>query len=297
MMSSNISYPFTAIQWQELEHQALIYKYMIYGIPIPPDLLFNVRTAYQTPPHPHPLHMIGWNSFQMGGGNYGRKIDPEPGRCRRTDGKKWRCSKEAYPDSKYCERHMHRGRNHSRKQEPSTTTTASSKPSPAPSSSSSSVLTTTKPINSSAFCTITDINNYDYSHHNHSFLYTTPTNLLLDSSPPSSNSDNKNYSFGGTKEINDCWQLRMGTTTTTTGSTSPFSHLDGIRAPDQFQASNQNNNQMTFKILDWDNEEPQKVTHDFFDEWPRSKDSSTTQLSISIPNQSSHDSFMTDHHP
>lgn len=46
---------------------------------------------------------------------YGRKLDLEPGRCRRTDGKKWRCSKEAYPDSKYCERHMHRGRNRSRK--------------------------------------------------------------------------------------------------------------------------------------------------------------------------------------
>ncbi|XP_019443550.1 PREDICTED: growth-regulating factor 5-like isoform X5 [Lupinus angustifolius] len=46
---------------------------------------------------------------------FGRKVDPEPGRCRRTDGKKWRCSKEAYPDSKYCERHMHRGRNRSRK--------------------------------------------------------------------------------------------------------------------------------------------------------------------------------------
>ena len=46
---------------------------------------------------------------------FGRKADPEPGRCRRTDGKKWRCSKEAYPDSKYCERHMHRGRNRSRK--------------------------------------------------------------------------------------------------------------------------------------------------------------------------------------
>ncbi|XAR69179.1 hypothetical protein NMG60_11000668 [Bertholletia excelsa] len=46
---------------------------------------------------------------------YGKKIDPEPGRCRRTDGKKWRCSKDAYPDSKYCERHMHRGRNRSRK--------------------------------------------------------------------------------------------------------------------------------------------------------------------------------------
>lgn len=46
---------------------------------------------------------------------FGRKSDPEPGRCRRTDGKKWRCAKEAYPDSKYCERHMHRGRNRSRK--------------------------------------------------------------------------------------------------------------------------------------------------------------------------------------
>ncbi|EHA8590517.1 WRC protein [Cocos nucifera] len=47
---------------------------------------------------------------------FGRKAeDPEPGRCRRTDGKKWRCSKEAYPDSKYCERHMHRGKNRSRK--------------------------------------------------------------------------------------------------------------------------------------------------------------------------------------
>ncbi|KAL4332887.1 hypothetical protein GQ457_07G045730 [Hibiscus cannabinus] len=56
---------------------------------------------------------VGWNCFQMG---LGRKVDPEPGRCRRTDGKKWRCSKEAYPpDSKYCERHMHRGKNRSRK--------------------------------------------------------------------------------------------------------------------------------------------------------------------------------------
>jgi hypothetical protein len=55
---------------------------------------------------------VGWNCFQMG---LGRKIDPEPGRCRRTDGKKWRCSKEAFADSKYCERHMHRGKNRSRK--------------------------------------------------------------------------------------------------------------------------------------------------------------------------------------
>lgn len=41
--------------------------------------------------------------------------DPEPGRCRRTDGKKWRCARDAAPDQKYCERHLHRGRPRSRK--------------------------------------------------------------------------------------------------------------------------------------------------------------------------------------
>ncbi|CAN1168798.1 Growth-regulating factor 1, partial [Linum perenne] len=91
--SSSSYSPFTATQWQELEHQALIYKYMVSGLPVPPQLLSSLRWGY-----------------------FGKKrADPEPGRCRRTDGKKWRCSKEAYPDSKYCERHMHRGKNRSRK--------------------------------------------------------------------------------------------------------------------------------------------------------------------------------------
>lgn len=36
-------------------------------------------------------------------------FDPEMGRCRRTDGKKWRCSRDVVPEQKYCERHMHRG--------------------------------------------------------------------------------------------------------------------------------------------------------------------------------------------
>ncbi|KMZ64511.1 hypothetical protein ZOSMA_363G00010 [Zostera marina] len=39
--------------------------------------------------------------------------DPEPGRCRRTDGRKWRCAKLCLPQSKYCERHINRGRNRS----------------------------------------------------------------------------------------------------------------------------------------------------------------------------------------
>lgn len=42
-------------------------------------------------------------------------MDAEPGRCRRTDGKKWRCRLAVLTDKKYCERHIHRGRLRSRK--------------------------------------------------------------------------------------------------------------------------------------------------------------------------------------
>ncbi|EOA26382.1 hypothetical protein CARUB_v10023501mg [Capsella rubella] len=42
-------------------------------------------------------------------------VEPEPTRCRRTDGKKWRCSNTVLLFEKYCERHMHRGRKRSRK--------------------------------------------------------------------------------------------------------------------------------------------------------------------------------------
>ena len=41
--------------------------------------------------------------------------DVEPGRCRRTDGKKWRCSWDAVEDQSYCVRHMNCGRYRSRK--------------------------------------------------------------------------------------------------------------------------------------------------------------------------------------
>ena len=51
-------------------------------------------------------------------------MDPEPGRCRRTDGKKWRCSKDAVPEQKYCERHINRGRHRSRKPVETTTNAA-----------------------------------------------------------------------------------------------------------------------------------------------------------------------------
>lgn len=58
------------------------------------------------------VHIGGWGTFHLG---FAGNTDPEPGRCRRTDGKKWRCSREAVPDQKYCERHINRGRHRSRK--------------------------------------------------------------------------------------------------------------------------------------------------------------------------------------
>ncbi|XP_039041159.1 growth-regulating factor 5-like isoform X1 [Hibiscus syriacus] len=114
MISGRNKCPFTPNQWQQLAHQALIFKFMVSGVPIPPQLIYSVKTSFDSslPPNLFPQQRTGCGCFQEG---YGRKPDPEPGRCRRTDGKKWRCSKEAYPDSKYCERHMHRGRNRSRK--------------------------------------------------------------------------------------------------------------------------------------------------------------------------------------
>ncbi|AET02135.1 putative transcription factor interactor and regulator C3H-WRC/GRF family [Medicago truncatula] len=36
-------------------------------------------------------------------------LEPEPGRCRRTDGKKWRCKSAVLPGQKYCATLMHRG--------------------------------------------------------------------------------------------------------------------------------------------------------------------------------------------
>ncbi|PUZ37205.1 hypothetical protein GQ55_9G100200 [Panicum hallii var. hallii] len=107
--------PFTPSQWIELEHQALIYKYLAANSPIPHSLLVPIRRSIASSPYP-PSYFgtstLGWGSFQLG---YSGNADLEPGRCRRTDGKKWRCSRDAVADQKYCERHMNRGRHRSRK--------------------------------------------------------------------------------------------------------------------------------------------------------------------------------------
>ncbi|XP_021763217.1 growth-regulating factor 7-like [Chenopodium quinoa] len=115
--TATMGFPFTATQWKELERQAMIYKYMMASLPVPPDLLYSsFPTNFSYPSTFSPA------SYYMG--KYGSGIsmrwsgnskDAEPGRCRRTDGKKWRCSRDVAPNQKYCERHMHRGRPRSRK--------------------------------------------------------------------------------------------------------------------------------------------------------------------------------------
>ncbi|GMI90630.1 growth-regulating factor 1 [Hibiscus trionum] len=111
--------PFTPCQWMELEHQALIYKYIISNVPIPSNLLIPIRKSLVSADFSsfsggllRPNTSTGWRAFQLG---FSNNTDPEPGRCRRTDGKKWRCSRDAVTNHKYCERHMNRGRNRSRK--------------------------------------------------------------------------------------------------------------------------------------------------------------------------------------
>ncbi|KAI3832717.1 hypothetical protein MKW98_002263 [Papaver atlanticum] len=112
---------FSLAQWQELELQALIFKYMLAGATVPSELLQPIikKSLFNNPPpSPFFLHQQyqHYQPTMLQSGYWGRtSVDPEPGRCRRTDGKKWRCSKDVVSGQKYCERHMHRGRNRSRK--------------------------------------------------------------------------------------------------------------------------------------------------------------------------------------
>ncbi|KAF3448444.1 hypothetical protein FNV43_RR09157 [Rhamnella rubrinervis] len=112
---------FTFLQLQELQLQALIYKYMEAGFPVPYHLLLPIWKSFAASlgilnggvlsDYPSFLGNISPSYLE-----YSKKgMDREPWRCKRTDGKKWRCSKEAIPDHKYCERHVHRGRHRSKK--------------------------------------------------------------------------------------------------------------------------------------------------------------------------------------
>ncbi|KAK4392089.1 Growth-regulating factor 3 [Sesamum angolense] len=127
-MVSGIGSYFSLSQWQELELQALIFRHMIAGAAVPPELLhlvkkslINSSSSFLSIISPTLFTSVIPTSQLMRAA-----MDPEPGRCRRTDGKKWRCSRDVVAGQKYCERHMHRGRNRSRKpvEIPTSTTSA-----------------------------------------------------------------------------------------------------------------------------------------------------------------------------
>ncbi|KAH7352478.1 hypothetical protein KP509_19G047800 [Ceratopteris richardii] len=113
--SESITSPFTSEQLREFTQQTYVFKHLMEGITPPNNLLLPIINSVAT------MGRLGvgtipftGNAALMGVGTLRGVIDPEPGRCRRTDGKKWRCSREVVPDHKYCDRHMHRGRHRAR---------------------------------------------------------------------------------------------------------------------------------------------------------------------------------------
>ncbi|MFS7964727.1 putative transcription factor interactor and regulator C3H-WRC/GRF family [Helianthus anomalus] len=100
--------PFTASQWMELEHQSLSYKYITVNAPIPSNLLIPIRKALETAAFCYPGANFRHTACKWMGGFHMRFSN-------NSDGKKWRCSRDAVADQKYCERHMNRGRHCSRK--------------------------------------------------------------------------------------------------------------------------------------------------------------------------------------
>ncbi|KAL7149785.1 hypothetical protein ABFS83_05G063900 [Erythranthe nasuta] len=102
---------FTNTQWQELERQKMVHKYILASIPVPPQLLLPTSTAATSSTTPAATLTPGQDLVRYPGNG----SDPEPWRCKRTDGKKWRCSRDVAPNQKYCERHAHKSRPRSRK--------------------------------------------------------------------------------------------------------------------------------------------------------------------------------------
>ncbi|KAK3211014.1 hypothetical protein Dsin_015720 [Dipteronia sinensis] len=109
---------FTQSQIIELDQQLWILRHIMANAAVPSNLLNYLKKPINPYGLSYPsagssyIPSYGWGTFSLG---YSGSNDAEPGRCRRTDGKKWRCSRDAVPEQKYCERHMNRGRHRSRK--------------------------------------------------------------------------------------------------------------------------------------------------------------------------------------
>ncbi|XP_021752749.1 growth-regulating factor 5-like isoform X1 [Chenopodium quinoa] len=299
--------PFTVSQWQELEHQALIYKYLIAGLSVPPDLVLPIQNSFGTSSsaffHRPTLGYCGRENSLYGIGigiGYGKKIDPEPGRCRRTDGKKWRCAKEAYPDSKYCERHMNRGRSRSRKHVESNPFSSSSS-----TTTSVSVLNQSLPLKFNAFASASNAaaptSNPNQSQFQlDSIPYAIPTKQYsrhLQGSKPEAG-DNRSFSqcSGGNRSL-----IMDSALDNTWPSLSP--QMSSLSQSKPMDNSSLHDDYSHRSFINCEFGQPQSVKqgnrslHPFFEEWPNTREAwsglederanqvsfSTTQLSISVP--------------
>ncbi|XAR48441.1 hypothetical protein NMG60_11031263 [Bertholletia excelsa] len=276
--------PFTPSQWMELEHQALIYKYLTANVPVPINLLLPIRKALDS------AGLSGfaggafgpstwsWGAFRLG---FSNTTDPEPGRCRRTDGKKWRCSRDAVADQKYCERHMNRGRHRSRKpveaqSVAASTAVAAAKLMPVGSS--------TPPVSSVVVPSGGPSNGLSLANH-----------PQLENLQPSAASSHINRGFLGKKDAGDAGRVHDKP------GLSMFSPAIGLNE-NQYSIPKQNayeeSSQTEFgrvcsdsllnplhrnycsprDLHDGENE-PQQSVHQFMDEWPKK----WSDLSIAIP--------------
>ncbi|RWW70261.1 hypothetical protein BHE74_00022065 [Ensete ventricosum] len=250
---------------------------------------------------------------------YGKKLDPEPGRCRRTDGKKWRCSKDAHPDSKYCERHMHRGRNRSRKPVESQSISQLQ--------SASSTTTSLTPTGSSGSVSsggLQSIPQYSVAGHSNrqSLCVGASSSLHLPMDPgPYGNSFFSEASGSarglGMDPVDSSWHLMPSRVSLFPSSKardpsplqSAYSQLQSVQDLGRVTISSMSRQpeQQQHSLIGGEFNSPESVKHEsqflrpFFDEWPKTRDSwsdmeedrsnrtsySTTQLSISFPMSSS----------
>lgn len=101
--------PMTEPQRKLFKAQSMVTKYLTIAAPVPPELLrlvveFSLSCQMANPP---PEEVKAPQFLGVSGG--------VATKCRRTDGKKWRCHNDAAPNKKYCLMHMHRGKERRRK--------------------------------------------------------------------------------------------------------------------------------------------------------------------------------------
>ncbi|KAG0630377.1 hypothetical protein M758_1G174200 [Ceratodon purpureus] len=109
--------PFSTNQLVEFKQQAEIFKHMKAGVHmnVSNEILDPIRKSVASmngiaSPHAANSFAVDLGAFHPGVVN---TTDTEPNRCRRSDGKKWRCARNVVPGQKHCERHMYRGRQRS----------------------------------------------------------------------------------------------------------------------------------------------------------------------------------------